>query len=226
MTEVVVSALHAMALPENDPDSRAAAICRAHGRAVHHRAARDGAARDQVASDQAARGRAAADWTARSQDLSSRAIRGRAPSGQAAHDRAAPSQTARAQAASDQTARAQAARDQAVRSQAARAQATNVPLRLTRRGRVVIAVAAAILMAAVSLIAAGAVQATSRSAPPRVAEQALARVVVRPGQSLWSVAERADPGADTRQVIQQIVELNGLTGDAVVAGQWLWVPRG
>jgi LysM domain len=206
MTEVVVSALHAMALPENDPDSRAAAICRAHGRAVHHQAARDRAARDRPARDRPARDQAARD--------------------QAARGRAAPSQTARAQAASDQTARAQAARDQAVRSQAARAKATDVPLRLTRRGRVVIAVAAAILMAAVSLIAAGAVQATSRSAPPRVAEQALARVVVRPGQSLWSVAERADPGADTRQVIQQIVELNGLTGDAVVAGQWLWVPRG
>ena len=226
-----MSALHAMALPENDPDSRAAAICRAHGRAVHHRAtrnraARDRSVRDQVASDQAARGQAAADWTARSQDPSSRVIRGRAPSGQAAHDRAAPGQPARARAAPGQTARAQPARDQAARSKAARAQTTDVPLRLTRRGRVVIAVAAAILMAVVSLIAAGAVQATSRSAPPRVAEQALARVVVRPGQSLWSVAERADPGADTRQVIQQIVELNGLTGDAVVAGQWLWVPRG
>ena len=67
--------------------------------------------------------------------------------------------------------------------------------------------------------------ATLNSAPG-VAEQHLARVVVRPGQSLWSVAERADPGADTRQVIEEIVELNGLTGDAVAAGQLLWVPRG
>jgi hypothetical protein len=131
-----------------------------------------------------------------------------------------------AQAGPGQTARAQAAPGQATRGQAARAQATDMPLRLTRRGRVVIAVAAAILVAAVSLIAAGAVQAADRSAPPRVAEQNLARVVVRPGQNLWTVAERADPGADTRQVIQQIVELNGLTGDAVVAGQLLWVPRG
>ena len=90
----------------------------------------------------------------------------------------------------------------------------------------VIAVAALILVAAVSLIAAGAAQATNRSAPPRMAEQNLTRVVVRPGQSLWSVAEGADPGADTRQVIEQIVELNGLTGDAVVVGQRLWVPRG
>jgi LysM repeat protein len=59
-----------------------------------------------------------------------------------------------------------------------------------------------------------------------VAEQHLAQVVVRPGQSLWSIAESTDPGADTRQVIQQIAELNGLTNNAVVTGQRLWVPRG
>ena len=51
-------------------------------------------------------------------------------------------------------------------------------------------------------------------------------MTVRPGQSLWSVAETADPRADTRAVIQQIVELNGLSGDVVFAGQRLWVPRG
>jgi LysM repeat protein len=62
--------------------------------------------------------------------------------------------------------------------------------------------------------------------PPRAAEQSLSRIVVRPGQTLWSVAESADPDADTRLVIQQIAELNGLTGDVVQAGQRLWVPRG
>jgi LysM domain len=236
-----VSALHAMALPENDPDSRAAAICRAHGRAVHHRTARGRAARDQAPRVQATRVQPPADSAARTQGPSSRVIRGRAPSGQAApsqtaHDQTAHDQTAHGQAAPGQTERVQAARGPAARSQtarprvarvqAARAQATDVPLRLTRRGRMVIGVAAAILAAGVSLIAAGAVQAADRSAAPRAAEQNLSRVVVRPGQSLWSVAERADPGADTRQVIQQIVELNGLTGDAVVAGQLLWVPRG
>ena len=90
----------------------------------------------------------------------------------------------------------------------------------------VIAAAAAIVVAVVSLVAAGAVQATSHSLPPRVARQNLSQVVVRPGQSLWSVAESADPHADTRLVVQQIIELNGLTGDVVAAGQRLWVPRG
>jgi LysM repeat protein len=83
---------------------------------------------------------------------------------------------------------------------------------------------AALLVVVVSLIAAGAAQATSHSAP-RLGAQNLTRVVVRPGQSLWSVAESADPNADTRLVIQQIVELNALTGDTVFAGQSLWVPR-
>jgi LysM domain len=100
------------------------------------------------------------------------------------------------------------------------------PLRLTRRGRIVIAAVAALLVTMVMLIVSGAAQATSHSVPPGSAEQNLTRVVVRPGQSLWSVAESADPDADTRLVIQQIIELNALTGDAVFVGQRLWVPRG
>jgi LysM domain len=108
----------------------------------------------------------------------------------------------------------------------ARGQAAAVPLRLTRRGRVVVAVAAALLLAVLSLVIAASAQATNHPLPSRVAQRHLTQVTVRPGQSLWSVAENADPGADTRAVIQQIVELNGLTGDVVFAGQRLWVPRG
>jgi LysM repeat protein len=98
------------------------------------------------------------------------------------------------------------------------------PLRLTRRGRVVVAVMAALLVAVVSLIAARAAQATGHSAPGS-GTQNLAQVVVHPGQSLWSVAQSADPDADPRVVIQQIVQLNALSGDTVFAGQRLWVPR-
>jgi hypothetical protein len=100
------------------------------------------------------------------------------------------------------------------------------PLRLTRRGRVVVAAAAALLVVVVSLIAAGAAQAISHSASGGAAGRGLAQVVVRPGESLWSVAETADPDADTRVVIQRIVEMNSLPGDTVFAGQRLWVPRG
>ena len=100
------------------------------------------------------------------------------------------------------------------------------PLRLTRRGRVVVATAAALLVTVVSLLLAGVAQATNDGPSPRAARQNLVQVVVHPGQSLWSVAESADPDQDPRAVIQQIIDLNSLNGDTVFAGQQLWVPRG
>lgn len=100
------------------------------------------------------------------------------------------------------------------------------PLRLTRRGRVVVALAAALLATMVSLLLAGVAQATNDGPSPRAARENLVQVIVRPGQSLWSVAESADPDQDTRAVIQQIIDLNSLNGDTVFAGQQLWVPRG
>ncbi len=104
--------------------------------------------------------------------------------------------------------------------------APTAPLRLTRRGRVVAAAIAALLVTVVSLLAAGAAQATNHALPPGAARQNLVQVLVRPGQSLWSVAESMDPDQDTRAVVQQIVDINALSGDVVFAGQQLWVPRG
>ena len=100
------------------------------------------------------------------------------------------------------------------------------PLRLTRRGRIVVAVTAALLVTIISLLAAGVAQATNHGPSPRAARQNLVQVVVRPGQTLWSVAESADPDQDTRVVVRQIVDLNSLSGPTVQAGQELWVPRG
>ena len=108
----------------------------------------------------------------------------------------------------------------------ASAQTTNVPLRLTRRGRVVVAIATVLVLAVLSLVIAASAQATNHPVSSPGTQQSVAQVTVRPGQSLWSVAEAADPDADTRVVIQQIIELNGLTGNVVFAGQRLWVPRG
>jgi LysM repeat protein len=98
-------------------------------------------------------------------------------------------------------------------------------LRLTRRGRIVVTAMVALLAAGLSLAIAGAAQATGHSASQRTGPS-LAQVVVRPGQTLWSVAENADPNSDPRQVIQQIAQLNALTSGTLMAGQRLWVPRG
>jgi hypothetical protein len=90
----------------------------------------------------------------------------------------------------------------------------------------VVAALAALLVTVISLLAANAAQATNHALPPGATRQHLVQVVVGAGQSLWSVAESADPGQDTRAVVQQIVDLNGLSSDVVSAGQQLWVPRG
>jgi LysM repeat protein len=156
--------------------------------------------------------------------------------GQSARTEPVPVQPGRAKAARRHTGPSLAAPGTAVRrrpalgaparGEAVRSQAATAPLRLTRRGRVVVAAAAALLVSVLSLLAAGTAQATSHSVPSRVADRNLTQVVVHPGQSLWSVAQNADPNADPQQVIQQIIELNGLTSDAILAGQRLWVPRG
>jgi hypothetical protein len=168
----------------------------------------DGAPSDSAPNDSgpsdSARIRAAARWTA--------PLDPPAP---------APSQSPRPQPSREQAARPRPASNQATRPETA-----NPPLRLTRRGRVVVAVAAALVLAALSLVIASTAQATNHPVSARAAQQGLAQVTVHPGQSLWSVAESADPAADTRVVIQQIIELNGLSGNVVFGGQRLWVPRG
>jgi LysM domain len=170
-----------------------------------------------------ARTRAAARWTGPGQAAQSAPAPGHTAAAPG-HTAAAPSHTA---AAPSHTAAAPspAVHPQSAHDQPARDQPATVPLRLTRRGRVVVAVAAALLLAALSLVIAVSAQATNHPVA-RAAQQNLTQVTVRPGQSLWSVAESADPGADTRAVIQQIVELNGLSGAVVFAGQRLWVPQG
>jgi hypothetical protein len=99
-------------------------------------------------------------------------------------------------------------------------------LRLTRRGRIVLTGFAALAATAVWLAAADAAQATNHGAPPQTAERNLSQVVVRPDETLWSIALRAEPGADPRVVVQRIVEINALSGQVIVPGQRLWVPKG
>jgi len=86
----------------------------------------------------------------------------------------------------------------------------------------IVAATAALIWLAV----AGQAQAASHVGPGGPVGHSMLRVVVRPGQTLWSIATKADPAADPRAVIQEIIDDNTLTGTAVQTGQVLWVPRG
>jgi LysM domain len=101
------------------------------------------------------------------------------------------------------------------------------PLRLTRRGRMVLGVLAAVLATAVITVASMALsgaQAASHGRPDG-GYAGLHQIVVQPGQTLWSIASKAAPSADPRQVIQEIMTANSMTGQTVQAGQLLWVPK-
>jgi LysM repeat protein len=74
--------------------------------------------------------------------------------------------------------------------------------------------------------ATGGAQAASHRAGPGAAHRGLSQVVVQPGQTLWSIARRAEPAADPRGVVQQIIEVNAMGSPTIQAGQLLWVPRG
>ena len=97
-----------------------------------------------------------------------------------------------------------------------------VRLRLTRRGRIVVALLA--VLAACGLFVAGA--SAAQASGPASAHGRAAQVIVQPGDTLWSIAQSADPNADARAIVQQILQANRLTDPNITAGQRLWVPRG
>jgi len=130
--------------------------------------------------------------------------------------------------ASMQRVRVQRASARRVRVQGASMQPGE--LRLTRRGRRVLT-GFAMLVAVIGAMliwtsVAGGAQAPRVGPPARSAYQGMTQVVVRPGQTLWSVAAAADPSADPWTVIQQISDANALNGSQIQAGQLLWVPKG
>jgi LysM domain len=164
-------------------------------------------------------------------DLRARTVR-LAPGGPAA-GRPARDRAAVRWAAQDRAARDQAAQDRAAAGQGpararvpAAAAGQAAPLRLTRRGRLVLAAAALVTaLVLVLLLAPGVAGGVSGHPPARAAYQHMKQIVVRAGQSLWSIAAAAEPSADPRIVVQQIIEANALGGTSIRAGQLLWVPR-
>jgi LysM domain len=103
---------------------------------------------------------------------------------------------------------------------AARRYSTPHPaLHLTRRGRLVLVLTVMILAVVAGLtIGHGSSSAAGAGRPVQH------RVVVQPGETLWTLADRIAPHLDPRLVVSDIETLNHLHGGLVEPGQQLLVP--
>ncbi|WP_434317889.1 LysM peptidoglycan-binding domain-containing protein [Leifsonia sp. P73] len=100
--------------------------------------------------------------------------------------------------------------------------AGRVRLRLTRRGRAVLT-----MLVALPIVIGAMVFALNGGGAAATGEQAHVTfhyVTVQSGDSLWSVASRIAPNADPRDVIADLVNLNGLSSAVVTPGQQLAIP--
>lgn len=79
-------------------------------------------------------------------------------------------------------------------------------VRLTRRG--VLALAALVATLATTLVLLAWLNAPAGAA----LERSSGPVTVRPGDTLWAIAERVAPGTDPRAEVDQLRRLNGLAG--------------
>ena len=98
---------------------------------------------------------------------------------------------------------------------------TSSTLRITRRGRVVLAALFAIPVVTVSLLV---------TSPGALAESTASSnnfdyVTVVSGDTLWAIAEMIDPTGDPRDMLGELMALNQLTSANLSPGQELAIPR-
>jgi len=94
------------------------------------------------------------------------------------------------------------------------------PVRLTRRGRRLVAMMALLPMAVFLWFN------SSHGAAAADHSPATRTVVVQPGQTLWDVAVATKPGNDPRQTVFELKKVNHLTSSDVWPGQAIVVPAG
>jgi LysM repeat protein len=94
-------------------------------------------------------------------------------------------------------------------------------LQLTRRGRVVVFVAALLVtLGALVLAVVPSVVATDAPGTPVQATE----VTVQPGDTLWDIATAANPGGDIGETVDEIAKLNAITDGQLRVGEQIAVP--
>jgi hypothetical protein len=80
----------------------------------------------------------------------------------------------------------------------------------------------AVILAAV--LGLGALSGAVGASAARPRAQAWRCVLVRPGDSLWSLAKAVRPGSDPRVVVETIAKHNQLRDPRILPGTALWLP--
>ncbi|HEX4727841.1 MAG TPA: LysM peptidoglycan-binding domain-containing protein [Jatrophihabitans sp.] len=91
------------------------------------------------------------------------------------------------------------------------------PLRLTRRGLLALVLATALT----GLVLLAVAWASAPGASAGAHSGSVGSVMVQPGDTLWSIAQRTAPQRDPRQVVDQLRRLNHLNSVALTPGQTL-----
>ena len=92
------------------------------------------------------------------------------------------------------------------------------PLRLTARGRFLMVLLLALFAASAFSMGRVSAGATDEARP------VVSYVTVKPGETLWTIAERVAPAADPRDTVARLLEINGIEPGQLRAGQRLAVP--
>jgi hypothetical protein len=106
------------------------------------------------------------------------------------------------------------------------AKRTLPPLRLTRRGRIVLIGLPLVLLTALLISLSGFLNSPAKAADSasELSATPTISVTVQAGESLWGIAGTVAPERDPRDVVADIVQLNNLDGARVMPGQRLFVP--
>ena len=96
------------------------------------------------------------------------------------------------------------------------------PVRITRRGRLVLLALVAVL--AFVLVSLGQVAASAGPSDGGADQPVSTTWVVQPGETLWVIAQRVNPETDPRETVARIVAMNDLPTSSVQAGQELQIP--
>lgn len=97
-------------------------------------------------------------------------------------------------------------------------------LRITARGRRVVAFVVALPLAVALGIAAVGGGAALASGDAGAPAGSFTEITVMSGETLWSIAEDIAPAADPRDVVAEITRLNALQGGSLAAGQRIAIP--